>query len=195
MPGFAGASASRENGRHRREPVMPESASLHSASSVNGRASTQELPSGPPGSWPHGHASSSSESRLAVRSPIASCMAPAIVWTPAAPPLARWARSRLLRRNGRQRWRQAGASVVWSCRPADAPGRSFWRWVLVSGNTGLAGMASCLVAPALLGGRDPSECERHQCRGQGQQYRGQGERRGGGAQQLPAGAAQRFGGA
>jgi hypothetical protein len=60
----------------------------------------------------------------------------AIVWAPSAPSLARWARSRLLRRNGRQRWRPAGASVVWSCRPAGAPGRSFWRWVLVSGNTG-----------------------------------------------------------
>jgi len=59
----------------------------------------------------------------------------------------------------------------------------------------LAGMASCPVAPGLLGGRDPAEREGRQRGGQGQQYRGQGERRGGGAQQVPAGAAQRLGGA
>jgi hypothetical protein len=63
------------------------------------------------------------------------------------------------------------------------------------GNTGLAGMASCLVAPGMLGDRDPAECECHQCWGQGEQDRGQGQRHSGSAQQLPAGAPERFAGA
>lgn len=190
MPGFVSASASRENGRHRGEPVVPESASLHAASGLNGREATQELCSRPAqrlvtavqgrccfsrrrvslAGFPrgslgfcrrlsrgflqlmeqqlegdvqacdevaqgrrvlrdhglHGHPAISSESRLAARSPIASCMASAIVWTPSAPPLARWALSQLLRRRGRQRWRPAGASVVWSypARPARRAGHS-----------------------------------------------------------------------
>ena len=41
-----------------------------------------------------------------------------------------------------------------------------------------------------LGGRDPAQRDRHQRRGQGQQYWGQGKRSGGDAKQLPAAAAK-----
>jgi hypothetical protein len=151
MPVFAGASASRENGRYHGEPVVPESASLHSASGLNGPAATQELCSRP-------------AQRLVTTVRGRCCFSRRRVF------LAGFPRGSLgFCKGGRRR--------------------------LSRGNTGLAGMASCVVAPGRLGGRDPAQRERHQRRGQGQQYRGQCERRGGGAKQVPAGAAQWLGGA
>src|SRR6266704_2836298 len=62
---------------------------------------------GPSGIRAHtAHASSSGESRLAVRNPIASCMAPATVWPPAA---------------------ASAPGVPHIVLPAaEAPGRTFW---------------------------------------------------------------------
>jgi len=136
------------------------------------------------------HDSSAGESRLAVRSPIASCMAAATVsplavctaavCTAAGSPsvispglispamictAAVWPRTaavpgpgrafpRSRRRRGRQR-RRAGVFVGRSCRPVGVLGNRFWGWILIPGNTRLAGMlfiADCR-AGAAAGGR------------------------------------------
>ena len=91
------------------------------------------------------HVSSSGESRPAVSSAIASCMAAAKVSPGVACTRAAWSalvsgpavssafpRSRRLRR---QRERRALASVVSSCRLAGGSVRPFWRWILMPANT------------------------------------------------------------